>query len=117
MSPAQHSPQPAVLLPPTHMCSPVRAITLTRAPSTPECCFPALILDFPGGKHGPGASTASTTHQLGMLSAHWVSMLQQGLKLVVLRERDYFQDCTKLGKNLQDNICTSDLISSKLISY
>lgn len=67
--------------------------------------------------NSPGASTASTTHQLAMLRAHGVSILQQGLKLVVLRERDYFQDCTKLGKNLQDNICTSDLVSSKLMSY
>jgi hypothetical protein len=36
-----------------------------------------------------------------MLGAHRICILQQCLKLVVLGERDDFQNCAKLGENLQ----------------
>lgn len=48
---------------------------------------------------------ASPTHQLGMLGAHRVSILQQRLELVVLGERDDLQDGAKLREDLQERMC------------
>lgn len=47
----------------------------------------------------------SPTHQLGVLGAHRVSILQQGLELVILGERDDLQDCAKLREDLQERMC------------
>lgn len=50
-----------------------------------------------------------------MLCTHRVSILQQGLELVVLGECNYFQHCSKLRKNLQDKFVR--ITSNSWISY
>lgn len=53
--------------------------------------------------------TRSPTHQLSMLGAHRVSILQQRLELVILGECDNLQDCTKLREYLQKSCVESQL--------
>lgn len=59
-----------------------------------------------GPKNRTAHLTRSLTHQLSMLGAHRVSILQQRLELVILGECDNLQDCTKLREDLQES-CVS----------
>lgn len=49
-----------------------------------------------------GRGSQGPTHQLGVLGAHRVGVLQQCLELVILGESDDLQDRTKLGKDLPE---------------
>ena len=55
-----------------------------------------------GGLAAGGAAAPGTTHQLGVLGAHGVGILQQRLELIVLGESDDLQDGAELGKDLQE---------------
>lgn len=48
-----------------------------------------------------GEPPHEATHQLGVLGAHRVGVLQQGLELVVLGECDDLQDRAELGEDLK----------------
>ena len=43
-------------------------------------------------------------HQSGLLGVDWFAELKQGLELIVLGERDDLHDCSKLGKDLLEDV-------------
>ena len=51
-----------------------------------------------------GTAALGTTHQLGVLGAHGVSVLQQCLELVVLGESNDLKNGAELGEDLWERV-------------